>query len=184
MRAKKKGFILFHTLLANSTLFFPIDAILPLCFSVSCGSEERKRQISFCSRVFSQKKKRTRQISLVSLVLFAFLFPLNPEQAKKVPVAAAPRSYPMINIHLPPSPSLLLIPIRVQRSGTADCSILHSFQPGSTAFYGTTQKALGNTLVCSSHPSIFSSPCRRRIIISFLNLLLGLLPEQNRTNLP
>lgn len=39
---KKKGFILFHTLLANSTL--SIDAILPLCFSVACCSEERKRK--------------------------------------------------------------------------------------------------------------------------------------------
>ena len=41
---KKKGFILFHTLLANSTLFVSIDAILPLCFSVACCSEERKRK--------------------------------------------------------------------------------------------------------------------------------------------
>lgn len=42
---KKKGFILFHTLLANSTLFVSIDAILPLCFSVAyCSEEERKRK--------------------------------------------------------------------------------------------------------------------------------------------
>lgn len=147
---KKKGFILFHTLLANSTLFVSIDAILPLCFSVACCSEkekERTRQISFFSRVFSQKKKRMRQISLGYLLLFAFFFffsTLSPEQAEKILVAAAPRSYPMITIHQPPSPSLLLIPICVQRSGTADCSILHSFQPASSAFHGPTQKALGN----------------------------------------
>lgn len=84
---RKKGLILFHTLLANSTLFVSIDAILPQSRVARKKEKERTRQISFFSRVFSQKKERTRQISLGYLLLFAFFF---PRASKKNPCRCCP----------------------------------------------------------------------------------------------
>lgn len=81
----------------------------------------------------------------------------------------------------------MLLPIRVQRSGIADLSIQHSFQPASTALYGPSQIALGNMgrswCAVDTHASLFPAHTGAESSYIFSASLPGLLSEKNKIDL-